>query len=418
MVLLKLNGKEKRKQAGQIVPVALFGLLILSTMLVVMFNTGQKVTDKSQLTNAADAASYSGAVWTARHLNFMAYTNRAMIANHVAVGHYISYISWFRYVADSIEQISDYTSWIPYWGEIIEIINDIVSEVNSLNDDIADGLVPAVDSLNTVYRAAQAETRASLVAGGLNELMEKTAKTYDATISVNNSGDLSALPDVLRVFLQAKVDYQEIKLPSFIKRYSAEDDDDHIKQLITQTYQAESDTRNWISGNRGWSLDLPEFPVMHRLKKYGGTSMEQDDESADWQASDELQFCHKIIKLFSTKWQCVAVVDDDAKASEFDDDYSGVPNYYNLDGEPDTNSTLDIAVIASKKQTAVVTKDLFGVVNNVQPMLIASMARVEFKRPSGFGFPTIGSNKDEYANLFNPFWDAHLVAFDIPGFGS
>lgn len=416
--MLVFSDRGKRKQAGQIVPVALFGLLVLSTMLAVMYNTGQKVTDKSQVANAADAASYSGAVWTARHLNFMAYTNRAMIANHVAVGHYISYISWFRYVADSIEQISDYTSWIPYWGEIIEIINDIVSEVNSLNDDIAEGLVPAVDSLNTVYRAAQAETRASLVAGCLNDLMEKTAKTYDPTISVNSNGDLSALPSVLRVFLQAEVTYQVVQLPMFVKRYSAEDDDDRIKKLITQSYQAESDTRNWISGNRGWSLDMPEVPVMHRLKKYGSTSMEQDDESADWKASDELQFCHKVIKLFKTKWKCVAIVDDDAKASEFDDDYSGVPNYYNLDADPGDNPTLDIAAVASKKQAAVATKDLFGVTNNDQPMLVASMARVEFKRPSGFGFPSVGTNKEEYANLFNPFWDAHLVAFDIPGFGS
>ena len=58
-------------ERGQIAPVALFGVLIASAVLVVMYNTGQKVTERSQVANAADAAAYSGAVWVARHLNFM-----------------------------------------------------------------------------------------------------------------------------------------------------------------------------------------------------------------------------------------------------------------------------------------------------------------------------------------------------------
>src|SRR5262245_54485832 len=99
-------------QRGQIAPVALFGVLISSAVLVVMFNTGQKVTERSQVANAADAAAYSGAVWTARHLNFIAYANRAMIANHVAVGHFVSYVSWVRYINDSIEAIDRVTQWI------------------------------------------------------------------------------------------------------------------------------------------------------------------------------------------------------------------------------------------------------------------------------------------------------------------
>ena len=101
---------------GQIAPVALFGVLIASAVLVVMFNTGQKVTERSLVANAADAAAYSGAVWTARHLNFMAYTNRGMIANHVAVGHFISYVSWVRYINDSLQAIDRITQWIPYLG--------------------------------------------------------------------------------------------------------------------------------------------------------------------------------------------------------------------------------------------------------------------------------------------------------------
>src|SRR5215218_5215023 len=94
------EGTPRDSQRGQIAPIALFGVLIASAVLVLMYNAGQKVTEKSQVANAADAAAYSGAVWTARHLNFMAYTNRAMVANHVAVGHFVSYVSWVRYIND------------------------------------------------------------------------------------------------------------------------------------------------------------------------------------------------------------------------------------------------------------------------------------------------------------------------------
>lgn len=112
-------------QLGQIAPVALFGVLIASAALMLMYNTGQKVTEKSQVANAADAAAYSGAVWTARHLNFMAYTNRAMIANHAAVGHLVSYVSWIRYIDDSIEYIDRITQFIPYVGQYVDMVEQV-----------------------------------------------------------------------------------------------------------------------------------------------------------------------------------------------------------------------------------------------------------------------------------------------------
>jgi hypothetical protein len=115
------------KVTGQIAPVALFGILIASGVLAMMFNTGQKITEKSQLANAADAAAYSGAVWTARHLNFMAYTNRAMIANHAAAGHFISYVSWIRYVNDSIDFIDRITQFIPYVGQYVDLVQMVAA---------------------------------------------------------------------------------------------------------------------------------------------------------------------------------------------------------------------------------------------------------------------------------------------------
>ncbi len=131
---------KRHRCRGQIAPVALFGVLISSAMLVVMFNTGQKVTERSLVANAADAAAYSGAVWTARHLNFIAYTNRAMIANHVAVGHFVSYVSWVRYIDDSLQAIDRVTQWIPYVGQYVDMAEQISAQVRDATEQAARSL--------------------------------------------------------------------------------------------------------------------------------------------------------------------------------------------------------------------------------------------------------------------------------------
>ena len=144
-------------------PSPLFGVLIASAALMLMYNTGQKVTEKSQVANAADAAAYSGAVWTARHLNFMAYTNRAMIANHAAVGHVVSYVSWIRYIDDSIAYIDRITQFIPYVGQYVDMVEQIAGQVRDVTERAANIVVPAIDGWNANFRAAQ--TRSAGLAG-------------------------------------------------------------------------------------------------------------------------------------------------------------------------------------------------------------------------------------------------------------
>src|SRR5690606_2686661 len=55
--------------------------------------------EKIKLQNTADAAAYSAAVAEARDYNFSAYTNRAMVANQVAVAQFVGMTSWFRNMA-------------------------------------------------------------------------------------------------------------------------------------------------------------------------------------------------------------------------------------------------------------------------------------------------------------------------------
>ena len=406
------NGRHARchRQGGQIAPVALFGVLIASAVLVMMFNTGQKVTEKSQVANAADAAAYSGAVWTARHLNFMAYTNRAMIANHAAVGHFVSYVSWVRYVHDSIESIDRITQWIPYVGQYIDMVEQIAEQVRELTEQTAAVAVPAIDGWNASFRAAQLEAHASLALRNLDELMQHAARAYDPQIRINDRAELAALPQELQALLDAQLMTQLAAVPGFLQRYTATGDQGSVTELISASLRANTDMQRWIEGERGWR----ETGALFRLRKLGSTVSTQSDSDADWRASDQVQYSTR--RPFGwRRWRRIGDETSTATAREFDSDYSGVPFYYNVAGFPGDRS-LRIAAIATKRQSHVATADLLGMDSPRLPVAASAVANVVFRRPAGSAFPSLGSGQREFANLFNPFWEARLAPLEM-GFG-
>jgi Putative Flp pilus-assembly TadE/G-like len=390
-------------QRGQIAPIALFGVLIASAVLMVMYNTGQKVTEKSQVANAADAAAYSGAVWTARHLNFMAYTNRAMIANHAAVGHLVSYVSWIRYIHDSIEYVDRITRYIPYVGQYVSTVEQIAEQVREGVEDAADIVIPAIDGWNANFRAAQIETQASLALNNLDDLMQQTASSWDPQIRINDRDEIDRMPDELRAVVELQLLAQLTGVPTFVERYTASSDDGAVQELITASLMANNDMRQWISGERGWRENL----IVAQISKEGSTTNTQDENGADWHAQDQLQYRTRSVFGWRS-WRRVGAQISRASATEFARNYQGVPSYYNVSGEPGEQS-LNIAALATKRQSQVATRAAFGMNSNAQPLAVAAMARVEFRRPSGNAFDSLGGDRREYSNLFNPFWDAHLI---------
>ncbi len=73
-----------------------------------LINNGILVSEKMQLQNAADATAYSIALVEARDLNFAAYTNRAMVANEVAIAQLVGLVSWANMVRSIPEFLNLY----------------------------------------------------------------------------------------------------------------------------------------------------------------------------------------------------------------------------------------------------------------------------------------------------------------------
>ena len=81
-------------QRGQASVFVVVLIVVVLVGILVLFNSGQLTRQKMELQNAADAAAYSVGVLRARTFNFMAYTNRAMVANEAAIGQFSAFAAW------------------------------------------------------------------------------------------------------------------------------------------------------------------------------------------------------------------------------------------------------------------------------------------------------------------------------------
>ena len=96
-----------RPQGGQAMVFTLLFGAAAGLVTLLLFNSGLLANAKTRLQNAADAGAYSAALLQARDHNFSAYTNRAMVANQVAVVQLVSIKSFLQDAADTHERMGE-----------------------------------------------------------------------------------------------------------------------------------------------------------------------------------------------------------------------------------------------------------------------------------------------------------------------
>ncbi len=88
-------------------------LAVLAAAFLLVFDSGQSVSEKQRLVNATDAAALSAATWQSRALNFESYMNRAVIANEAAIAQSVSLRSWSAYMNRLLPGAAALTRWVP-----------------------------------------------------------------------------------------------------------------------------------------------------------------------------------------------------------------------------------------------------------------------------------------------------------------
>ncbi|GGK65834.1 hypothetical protein [Amphritea balenae] len=384
---------------GQVLPLVLFMLATGAVLMVVMFNTTQKATDKSIATNASDAAAYSAGVWVSRNLNYMAYTNRAMVANHVAVGHMVTYVSWIRYVADTADQINRIGRFIPYLSYVTNLLKQMSGYLRDFAELEAEYLVPTIDELNRLIHYSQLAAMADLAPSRVNKVMSAVVKTYDPLLKVNDSGSIKGTGKDFRGLVDASILAQKAGLIGAVQVMSPGNDSGKMRQLVQMSYAG---SQRWFN-NRSWSK---RFFAVFKLRKTASTSHSMGSSLSSWKANDKMRYGRWSIK----GWKWSTIGKGNASTGEFDDNYRGIHGYTQVNGKAWLSSDdyplyMDMVTLTTKKDSQSTPNTRMAITNKGSSISGFGRARVFFKKPvQGFS-----GHKEEYANLFNPFWNVKLV---------
>ncbi|MDB5809173.1 MAG: hypothetical protein JWN94_1295 [Betaproteobacteria bacterium] len=146
-----ISGPARNAQRGQALVFVTIVILAVLLALVTMFSMGQLTTEKMRLQNTADAAAYSAAVAQARDYNFSAYTNRAMIANQVAMAQLVGLTAWVRNYDDTFRTLTPQVSWMArgavaniLWTPFVSALKGISSGLKSGFNSVAPGVAKAL----------------------------------------------------------------------------------------------------------------------------------------------------------------------------------------------------------------------------------------------------------------------------------
>ncbi|SEQ93729.1 Putative Flp pilus-assembly TadE/G-like [Solimonas aquatica] len=435
----RLSPRERRavagqkKQHGQALIYGLFVLACGVAALFFLFNVGQLISEKTKLVNTADAVAYSAGVMQARALNYLAYTNRAIVANEVAIAQVVSLSSWARYVDDhgrntatlncsdprfSYPTGKGFVKYSPLCSVLFqEYRGGLTAQQRDAMKVAGETLVRFAEIAKTALSAAQDFVQADLALGRPDVLQEVAGANYQ------DDGDIKVDAIPLRD------EYALFDGKPFVSRYSGKD-----RKRLAQVV-SDSAGRDEFVRSRHWrdNAILPsECLAMGRLNfdyvdRVGSTQLSGYD---DWSASDHVALSEHHVRFSKfgvprCRTSSRDIGNGKQRASEWG--YSGLSSFYDLsdkalayspsNADPkkrDPKPKFVARITRAKDQTmtsearsqvskttvlnayeAKPAKDLYAAVSG---------SEVYFDRPR-----KRADGKTESASLFNPYWQVRLI---------
>lgn len=443
-----LSGTGRYKQSGQALIYGLFMLTAGLASLFFLFNVGQLTREKTKLVNTSDAVAYSAGVMHARAMNFAAYTNRALVANEIAIAQMVSLASWGKYlVAHGESALGLGCDPDAYYG----IFNEPAAEGMIVYTPVclALGYGSRFGVLDYANEAIQYTGQAVVLASEASKLVLKASQTVM----------MGAMPLARKAVMQdvatanyvndGEVTVDEIPLRdtfyafngSPIMRYYTGDDRKRMRDLIVTVVN-----KDGFTPSRSWSdtAIIPEPSCLllgiynNHVERSGGTELIGFDQ---WKAQDQatyyrwrlqipklpsLPYCEETPQTLGEGNQS-ASTSGSASASSDDWYYSGIPSFAELSADaladPDPRTQFAIRVLRDNGQTRtsdaradIKTTPKLNNYSNAAPSDTETGKRVYVGLSASETFfqrPVARSDgKKELASLFNPYWQTHLM--DVP----
>lgn len=421
---------------GQIIIGALAVFLVAGILLVMLFNNGLALREKTQLIDAADAAAYSEGVITARRLNFMAYTNRAVVTNHLAAGHAVIYMSWIRHATTTWQANNDFYKYggffNPHPGPVVRIgmnvllpnfirdlaayqtdVQNFLSSINAANLALAQGQDDALTQAVAVNADIRNLTVAQFDTDTANRIRVNNVNDIVNTVAQANSVGNAMLANQLN-----NINNEDAALTSFVQRV---DNTAVFLQMSANAIDVNNPNQipaaSWFNA-RDWRTNLAEGNG--RVKTFT-TAM----NGTDWTATDTVRNGSEVYNGAATALTLLP------SYAPFANPYAVLPL---ANGLPTTPILTRTVLVAKNLQAQDITVQNAGQrqerglrsfdsiehrsgQGGVTPTILTAYARAEvfYQRPQPgvfdtFAFATRPAGSVEHANLYNPFWQVRLTA--------
>ena len=433
------------KQNGQALILGLIVIMLGFAGLIVFFSSTQLTVNRQRLTSASDAAAYSAALWRARVMNFDAYSNRAIVAQEVAVAQAVTMVSWAKYFETFTGNVNTIAQYYPP----LAVVTGATAQAAQLSRQVAQ----TAAELEIPARAAKDV--------GYKFLLEKSQQLMGLTA---NGFALSML--TTEVARANDRNYHSFVLPdqgalfSWVKRYESDEERLRLKDVVLRsldgfTGQSRDDQLRLLLLPSGCFLQSSNFDKWwQHLRKRGATTLSDDMERWEavdttslhnWRSRGLFSSCRES-EVIGVGYGATEAADEELQSrvttNQFDinknasakalassgiysfTQYGGLSKIHELDYDALDNKKFpvsNIAVLTRVKHQDLRTADTLNVGvgrfrtteslhNNRLSRL--SAAQVYFRKPvqAANGDASGADDEQEYASLFSPFWQARLIS--------
>jgi len=309
----------QRGYAAVLTPI-LAAVMLLS--LFSLYDVGQVSSHKMRGQNAADAGAYSIANVIARDMNFVASTNRMMVAHQSTTGQFVGLSSYSRFLettAVNLDRLADLATLVGV-GAALQPVTQVLVQLATGFRQILDTVAPLVIRHNNIVISGvsniqEAFHRSMIFAGP--SLYENVVQENDPDINIASVVGQATVVDFVANSSDILEQYENPQ-PSDQGSTSGEKNLKRFEDFATVTI-AGSD--NFVQNrNRGLSISFPG------LGQRGGSEFRRrtinNEFVYDWTAMDTLQFNLNLF-LFNLRipigWGAAhALNENDTRSPEFD----------------------------------------------------------------------------------------------------
>ncbi len=183
-------------QKGQALWLSLALMLVVMLSLFAFFQGSRALDNKARVRQAADAAALSAATWRARVLNAVAYANRAILAQDLAIAQAVTLASWAGYAEEFVAHAQLLASIYPPAASVLAAASAASEQARSLAAEGAQAEIRWRADALSGHRAMLEQSQAMLLASadsfGLSAVANEIARANDSRIFAFVMGDEGA----------------------------------------------------------------------------------------------------------------------------------------------------------------------------------------------------------------------------------